>query len=524
MSAEPHDRKAPRQSLTHHTVAGIMWMSYGKAAFFVLQLIVLGVLARLITPAEFGVVSAALVVIGFSAVASQMGLGPALVQRPILERRHIDTAFTTAFLLGLVLGAVIWLGADWAAGFLRMPQVKPVLRVLAWVFPLNGLGTVGQALLGRELRFSWLANLDVVSYGIGYGLVGIVTALLGWGVWALVAAQIAQSLARTTILLWKHPPSLRPILEWQALKELAYFGGGFTVARIANYVALNGDNLIVGRMLGAAPLGYYGRAYSLMSAPAYAFGTVLDQVLFPAMAKVQHDPSRLGAAYRRGVALIALMVMPMSAAIILLAPEVIRVALGAKWGAVVVPFQILGLGMLFRTSYKMSDSIARSTGAVYRRAWRQILYAGLVVTGAWIGSRWGIEGVSWGALFALTVNFLLMAGLGLRVASLSWRRFWDAHRPAVLLTLLSFPPVWGATMLLRNLNLPAPIVLAAVGLLLVLLCGLLVRLAPRVFLGADGQWMLATMRTFLQRLTRPSGKRPKLSGAFVEPTGAEEPS
>lgn len=500
-----------------------MWMSYGKAAFFVLQLVVLGVLARLITPAEFGVVSAALVVTGFSAIVSQLGLGPAIVQRPTLERRHIDTAFTSSFLLGLLLGAAIWAAAPWAAEFLRMPKVTPVLRALAWVFPLNGLGTVGLSLLSRELHFSWLANLDVVSYGFGYGLIGIVTALLGWGVWALVAAQIGQSLARTTVLLWKHPPSLRPTIEWQALKELAYFGGGFTVARIANYVATNGDNLVVGRTLGAAPLGFYGRAYSLMSAPAYAFGTVLDQVLFPAMAKVQHDPPRLAAAYRRGVALIALIVLPASAAIILLAPEAIRVALGPKWGQVVVPFQILGLGMLFRTSYKMSDSIARSTGAVYRRAWRQILYAGLVIAGAWVGSRWGIEGVSWGALIALTVNFTLMAGLGLRVASLSWGRFWDAHRPAVLLTIASFPLVWGAATLLRGLGLPALVVLLLVGLVLVLTCALLVRLLPGLFLGADGQWMLGTMRTFVQRLIRPKDARPALSGAF-EPAGAEEPS
>jgi PST family polysaccharide transporter len=522
MPAEREGRK-PRRSLTQHTVAGIMWMSYGKAAFFLLQLIVLGVLARLITPAEFGVVSAALVVIGFSAIVSQLGLGPAIVQRPTLERRHIDTAFTSSFLLGLLLGTAIWTGAPLAATFLRMPQATPVLRALAWVFPLNGLGTVGLSLLSRELHFSWLANLDVVSYGFGYGLVGIVTALLGWGVWALVAAQIGQSVARTTVLLWKHPPSPRPYIEWQALKDLAYFGGGFTVARIANYVALNGDNLIVGRTLGAAPLGFYGRAYSLMSAPAYAFGTVLDQVLFPAMAKVQHDPPRLAAAYRRGVALIALMVLPASVVIILLAPEVIRVALGSKWGQVVVPFQILGIGMLFRTSYKMSDSIARSTGAVYRRAWRQILYAGLVVLGAWVGSRWGIKGVSFGALTALTVNFLLMAGLGLRVASLTWGRFWDAHRPAVLLTVVSFPVVWGATTALRGWGLPALVVLLVSCLVLVLTCALLVWRAPRAFLGADGQWMLGTLRTFLQRLIKPAGKRPKVSGAF-EPAGAKEPS
>src|SRR5206468_5659579 len=119
------------------------------------------------------------------------------------------------------------------------------------------------------------------------------------------------------------PPSRRLYIERQAFNDLAYFGGGFTVARLANYVAVYGDNVVTGRFLGAAALGYYGRAYSLMSAPAYAFGSVLDAVLFPAMARVQDDAARLAAAYRRGVALIAIVVLAPSATIILLAPEVI---------------------------------------------------------------------------------------------------------------------------------------------------------------------------------------------------------
>ena len=257
-----------------------------------------------------------------------------------------------------------------------------------------------------------------------------------------------------------------------------------------------------------------------MSAPAYAFGTVLDQVLFPAMAKVQDDLKRLAAAYRRGVALIALMVLPASAAIIFLAPEVIRVALGAKWGPAVAPFQVLGLGMLFRTSYKMSDSISRSTGAVYRRAWRQVIYGGLVVLRAWIGTRWGIIGVSWGALSALTVNFFLMAALGQQVAGLSWWEFWMAHRPAVLLTLGSFPVVWASALGLRHVEAPAVVTLLASGALMVATCGLLIWRLPRLFLGADGQWIVETMLGFVRKLRRAEG-RPKMSGAF-EPTPAKE--
>jgi O-antigen/teichoic acid export membrane protein len=493
-----------KRSLTHQTVAGMLWMIYGKVAFAILQLLILGVLARLLSPADFGVVSAAAVVIGFSAIVSQLGLGPALVQRPDLEPRHVETAFTASVVLGLFLGAVIYFGAPLAAEFLRMPGVTPVLHVLAWVFPLQGLQTVASSLMSRELRFRWLANLDVITYAIGYGLVGVITALLGWGVWALVAAQMAQTLLKTSVLLTQYPPRFRQFTDHRAFRELMYFGGGFTAARIANYVALNGDNMTVGRFLGPSALGYYGRAYSLMSAPAYGFGTVLDAVLFPAMAKVQDDPRRLSAAYRRGVALIALLVLMPSLAIILLAPEVIHVALGARWAAVVAPFQILAIGMLFRTSYKMSDSITRSTGAVYRRAWRQALYAVLVVGGAWIGQHWGITGVAWGTLAALTVNFLMMAQLGLDVGHLTWGAFWRAHEPAVYLTVACAPVIWGAATLLRHWGLPPVPIVIAVPLLALGTALLLVFRAPATFLGQDGLWMLETMRNFIRKFVRPA--------------------
>ena len=479
------------------------WMIYGKVAFAILQLIILGLLARLLSPADFGVIAAAEVVIGFSAIVSQLGLGPALVQRSELDDRHIETAFSASVLLGVVLGAIIWFGASLASQFLHMPAMVPVLHVLAWVFPLQGMQTVASSLMSRELRFRWLANLDVITYAIGYGLIGVTTALLHWGVWALVAAQMTQTLLKTIVLLSQYPPRFRRFADRAAFGDLMYFGGGFTIARIANYVALNGDDMTVGRFLGPTALGYYGRAYALMSAPAYGFGTVLDAVLFPAMAKVQDDARRLSTAYRRGVALIALLVLMPSVVIVLLAPELIQVALGPKWMAVVPPFRILGIGMLFRTSYKMSDSITRSTGAVYRRAGRQFAYAGLVLLGAWIGQHWGIAGVAWGTLGALTVNFALMAQLGLDVGHVTWGEFWAAHRPAVLLTAATFPPVFALTTLLRHVELPPVLTVVVVSICAVAVGLGLILAAPATFLGADGQWMLGTLRTYVRRL-RPA--------------------
>ena len=492
----------PEVPLTHRTVRGVLWMAWGKGAHAVLQMVILAVLARLLLPAEFGVVTAALVVIGFAGVFSQLGLGPAVVQRPTLERRHIDSAFGASVLFGLILGTATWTAAPAFAAFFRIEGVAPVLRVLAILFPLNGLAVVAESLAKRDLRFRWLANVDVASYALGYGLVGITLAALDAGVWALVGGEIAKSVLRAAILLVDRPPGLRLELEARACRELLYFGGGFTIARAANYLALQGDNLVVARTLGPVALGFYGRAYGLMAGPAIGLGGVLDTVLFPAMAKVQHDRARLSRAYLRGVSLLATTILPLSAVLFVLAPEVVAIVLGPKWGEVVIPFQILAVGMLFRTSYKMSDSLARSTGAVYRRAWRQIVYAGLVILGAWLGQRWGITGVATGVLLAVTVNFALMAHLSLSLTGVATGAFVRAHLPAVLLSAAIVPVAWATAVVARGLAVSALGVAFATGTIVAVWGTLLMWRVARRLLGPDIDWALATARGMARRRDR----------------------
>jgi O-antigen/teichoic acid export membrane protein len=491
--------KKAKSSLTRDTVTGMFWVGFGRAGRATLQIVVLAVLARLLTPSDFGVVSAALVVIGFSSIFSQLGLGPALVQRPDLERRHIQVAFTSSVLFGILIGTLIWLGAPLLAAFFGIDRLIPVLRVLAWTFPLKGLGVVSESLLQRELRFRWLANRELVSYGLGYGLVGVVLAWNGLGVWALVAANMAQAALNTGLLILLRPPSVSLRIDPAAFRELAIFGGGFTAAKIGNYAALQGDNLVVGRWLGPAALGAYGRAYQLMAMPAALFADILDTALFPAMAKVQGDSLRLTTAYRRGVSLVALIMLPASALLFVLAPEVVNVLLGPRWSDAIAPFQILALGMLFRSSYKMSDSICRATGAVYRRAWRQGVYGALVLLGAWLGQHWGLPYVALGVSFALLINFLLMAQLSLNVSGMSWASFARAHLPALRLALTTGTIAWGTVSLLREWQLSMTVRGLGAGTLALGCMICFAWRAPRLFLGSDGVWMLEVLRGYLPR-------------------------
>ena len=490
-------------SLTHRAVSGMAWVAWGSGAMAVLKVGVLVVLTRLLSPADFGVVTAALVVVDFSLNFSQLGLGPALVQRSALEPRHISTAFFASTALGLLVGAIVWLAAPLIGHFFRMEHLVPVVRVLALTFPIAGVAIVSDSLLSRQLRFRLIANRGLFAYTLGYGIVGIGLASQGWGVWALVSAQLTQTVARTAILLWAAPPQFRPRPDWRSFQELMDYGVGQSIGRIGVILANQADNLVVGRWLGAVALGLYGRAYQLMSLPTALLGDMLDRVLFPTMSQVQHDQRRLASAYLQGSGLIALMTLPTGVVAALLAPELVAVAFGPRWAGLVPPFQVLALGMMFRTSSRMSDSLSRATGKVYRRAWRQAAYAGLVFLGALIGQQWGVTGVAIGVLCALCANYLSMAHLSMTVIDLPWTRYAQAQLPAVRLAILLAAVTVGVSAVTRRLEmgaLPGLLIGAAAAAGAALLAAWLF---PKVVLGENGIRMRDILRTFVMTRLRP---------------------
>ena len=469
-----------------------------------LKILVLVLLTRLLSPADFGVVGAALVVITISLTFSQLGLGPALIQRPVLEPGHISTAFFASTGFGIVAAGIVWLIAPLLALFFRMDHLTPIVRWLAIVFPILGLTTVAENLLQRDLRFRLLANTDVVAYAVGYGVVGVVLALLGRGVWALVAAQVTQVCVRSIVLLRAAPPLFHPRPRRRWFNELLGYGAGVSAARIGFTVANQIDNFVVGRWLGAIALGLYSRAFQLMSVPTALLGDVLDKVLFPTMARVQDDQRRLANAFLQGTAIVVLVTLPAGVIAAILAPDLVAVAFGSKWSALVPPFQVLALGMMFRTSFRLSDSLSRATGKVYRRAWRQVVFAGMVFIGALVGQRVGVTGVAAGVLAALFLNYVLMAHLALSVGQITWPRYLQSQLPAMRLTAVVGGATLAATSGLHHFGVP-PIAGLLVGVLTALsTAALLVWQAPVFALGQDGVRMLGTLRVHLLARLRPS--------------------
>lgn len=496
-------------SIANRTFKGLFWVFLGTGIQGLVQVITLIILSRLVLPKDFGLVNAAFIVVDFSTLFSQIGIGPAIVQRPNLEDRHIRTGFTVMLLLGILLMVSIILFAPVIAGFMRMDGLTPILRAVAPLFVVQSFFAIPNSLLARNMRFRTQTIVQVISYALGFGLVGITMAWFKWGVWALVSAEVAQALLSAILVTFYQPYSMKLQVDRLAFKELFYFGSGFTIARIGNYMANNSDNFVVGRWLGVLALGLYSRAYQLIVMPATLFGQVLDTVLFPAMSAVQDSKSRLTSAFRRGVLFIAVIALPISVLCVILAPEIIHILLGNNWDGAVVPFQILSVGILFRTSYKMSDSLARATGAVYDRAWRQILFAGLILAGAWIGTQWGLPGVSTGVLLAICINYLLMAHLSLKLISMSWREFFNVQVPSFGFAIFSLVVTQGIASYLRMYFISSFFVVLVCTITLVLLLGIGLWIKPSFFFGEDGFWILNMLEQNF------SARFPSLFGKFL---------
>ena len=382
------------------------------------------------------------------------------------------------------------------ATFFDMPQLTSVLRVTTIVYLLGGLIVVAESLLRRELRFKLVSVIQLSTYA-AFGIVSVVAAALNAGVWALVAGYMARSVVEALLVLECQPHSKRLRLDRTALRDLLSFGGGTTASQIANYCALQGDNFVVGRLLGASSLGIYGRSYSLMAMPANLVGSTADTVLFPAMAKVQDDPERLATAFCRSMAMTALIGLPVSALTFVLAPEIVSVVLGDQWNNVTSVLRILSLGVFFRMGYKFGGSVARARGRVFQIAWRQCVYAAAVVGGAWLGA-WllDLRGVAYAVLVALVLIFVLLMDLALRVTRVSCGALVRLHVPPLLLACVIFMVAEFTAWALRQLGAPDLVTLIVVSGASLLVATGAARLLPAVFLGDEGVSGVQTMGKF----------------------------
>jgi teichuronic acid exporter len=443
---------ASTPSLADRTARAAPWRFAALVVAAVLQLILTVLLARLIPPAEFGLMALALVVLGGIQPLADLGIGNAIVQRSAITARHVRTAFTFSVLVGLAVAGSAALAAPLAGAVTNNPNVTDVVRWLSIAFASRAIAVVAEALMRRDLDFRRLFVIETSSQVLGYGVVAVSLAVLGYGVWSLVAGAIVQTMVAAGAQLAAVRHAVRPLLGRRELAELLRFGVGAAMTGWVNYVALNGDNFIVGRSLGAASLGLYSRAYALMNLPQTYVAGVMSGVLFPAFSQVQQEPERLLRGYFLVTRLAGMIAGPSMATLAVAAPYLVVSLFGPEWSGMVLPLQVLCVVGYFRALYHLGSVMIQSVGRVYGELARQTVYAILVIAGSVAASSYGLAWIAAAVGAAILYMYVATAQAVLRVTRSGWGPYLRVQRHAAVTAIATCAIALSVRLLLETID------------------------------------------------------------------------
>jgi hypothetical protein len=304
------NRFALNQWTSKRAISGVSWNLTARAGQQVAGFIISIFLARLLVPSDFGVVAMAMVLVNFARLFSEQGFAGALIQKQDLRPAHIHSIFWLNLTIGTGLTLLFWGAAPLLARFYNLPDLTLITQVLAFDFIISSFAIVPRALLQKQLAFKRMAVIEMAVVIVG-GLVAIILASLGLGIWSLVFQSLCLSLLTAggvwSLAGWRP----RLIFEKQAVRELFRFSINLFGFNTINFWARNADNVLIGRFLGPVGLGIYDRAYRLMLLPISQICSVLGRVMFPVLSTIQHDPQRIKKIYLEAMGAISLVASPL---------------------------------------------------------------------------------------------------------------------------------------------------------------------------------------------------------------------
>jgi O-antigen/teichoic acid export membrane protein len=469
----------------------------GQWIRFVIQTGSLIVLARLLSPRDYGLVAMVTAIVGIAQVVGDFGLSLAAVQARVLSRAQKTNLFWLNSLLGLTLTGVIFLLRHPIAAFYHRPQLTQIVSALSIAFVINGLTTQFEAELTRSMRFSRLAIRDisaaVVAFAVALGL-----AVAGAGYWALVGQQLAlagASLLGSAVLSgwWPGLPKIR-----ESMGGLLGFGANTMGLQVSAYVASNIDSVFVGRFWGAARLGVYNRAYTLFTLPLQQLTAPLTRVVLPTLSRIRDDALFVRYLVRAQLlnSYILVGTLVVGAAV---AQPLIATTLGPKWSGVVPIFQVLALGGVFQALGYLYYWIFLARGMTGVALRYGILGRAMMVVFLYVGAHFSVIGAAWGATAGAALLWILytmfaVPRAGIRVGSITF----DTLRVLVL-----YAVAFAVTqeVLRSSPNIGPPPVELLVGLGLMGAC----IAAGAAFVPAVRRDILQIINTLRLLRTRPAG-------------------
>ena len=455
--------RATTESLDRSLLHGLAWTSAAKWGGQVLSWAATVIVARLLTPEDYGLVGMASIYLGLVTMLSEFGLGATVMALRDLTDEQVAQLHGFAALFGLASFAVSCLMAWPLGAFFHSPELPLVVVVMSVTFIISSFQIVPAALLRRELRFRDLAVIDTISaLTLSVAMIGF--AYFGFRYWTLVIGGLLSSVLATlqTLRLRRHRMALP---RASTLKHAMTFSRHILISRLSWYAYSNADFLVAGRLLGKAALGVYDFAWTLANVPIEKVTVLIGQVAFPIFAAVQNEPEDIRRYLLRLTEGLALLTFPASFGMALVAPDFVLLFLGPKWSGAIIPLQLLAVFVGFRSVVPMFTQILNVTKDSRFAMYMSVLSAVLMPTAFYLmGSRWGTTGlaVAWMTVYpilALVQYWRVSRRIALPVSDYL-RALW----PAVSSCAVMCAVVWGTQLATRSQGARAAMLGLQVGL------------------------------------------------------------
>lgn len=344
-------------SLSNKVSTSAFWIFLFQIMDNVLGFVRLLILARLLSPSDFGLVAIAWLVLQTIGAFTQTGIHQTLIHKPNIEK-YLDTAWTFLFIRGFVLFGVIFLLSDLLGGFFNSPDVIAIIKIVSFTMVLDGFVNIGVVLFQKNLTFNKQFIFQLSANFIDF-VVALTMAFILKNVWALVLGGLANSFARIVLsyILSEYRPKFA--FDYGAFKEMNNYGKWIAGSNILQFIYSQGDDLLVGKVLGSTSLGLYQLAYRISNLPATQITHLISTVMFPAYSNIQNDLKRISTIYLSVLQAIIFLSFFVGTIILCFAHDFTVLFLGEKWLPMVVSMQLLTIWGIIR-------SVGATTGPVWQ--------------------------------------------------------------------------------------------------------------------------------------------------------------
>jgi PST family polysaccharide transporter len=394
------------------------------------------ILARLLSPEDFGLEAMVVVMTSFLALFQDAGLSMATVQRSEVTHEQTSTLFWINVAFGTILATLCAVSAPLLVAIYHEPRLYLIAVIAGAIFIFNGLTAQHGALLTRSMRFVTQGKIGVLTLLVG-SVTGIVMALLGCRYWSLIVMDIASAIVGTALVWLAVPWVPGPPRRKSGIRSMLRFGGLATCNSFVVFLSWNAEKILLGHFWGSYALGLYGRAYQLVTLPVQQLNGAIGSVAFPALSRIQHDAKRLAQSFLTAYSLLISLTIPVTIICALFAEEIVRIMLGAKWMAAAPIFRLLApVAVVFTVGQPLSWLIA-STGRIGRALMVRTATAPLMILGIVLGLRYGPVGVAIGYSLAMTIVLIPVATCFKHGTGITWKDLLVTAKPQFLSGLLA---------------------------------------------------------------------------------------